>query len=1033
MYPVHGYMEPHHGPCSLSHQIDQNSHPYHHTMPMRYNAMSMNNPPDYNACCNKSYPYGYQAFRPPYSNYQPPPQFYYPGPYPPYPDHPYYNPYFIPPPPRNNHCCGCPNYACHQRENDGVKIVEQSPEPEQKKSSGLPSYPYPVVWIPPGHQRENNEVKIVEQSPEPEQKKSSDLSNYPYPVVWFPPGYLNEKTMNNLKDLVHGGEEKKKTQPSWPIIWMPGNEKPEEKVKELKEINAAPKSGEEPPKFKIIPLKFLENGNEKENKENNRVRSIPVKQVEEMPEMQRQVDNDKKSSVVETLMEEEEVKKSNSDKRTSPAKSSKLPPICLRVDPLPRKKGSNGSSRSPSPPAIKETKKENEKKDIKVVEIKDKSPNNAERVPEKVVSDDKKVHGKSSEDENVKKITEEASDCKKSEVRKITKSLSESEAAVLIQCAYRGYEVRRTQVLEKLRKIARVRERIADVRTQIHQFEASQERDSKQRAVISETVMNLLLQLDTIQGLHPDVREIRKSVARELVCLQEKLDALGIAKSNGSDEVEKQSKDEALESQMPSVAVIDGEKHEKVTEDERKSGAEMTAPLEHGDSSDFSTTSDDSKMVEESQLISDRQETVSLDDKIAASFDPQVSPLRSEENEDRATIVQAEPIESANESSKELDMQPEHTEQKPKLEEDRLPCIVDAVEKIMADTSTTSPEIVPAQSESAEVSQKLKLHDNGNENKISVMRCNEDMTADAAAFAEGDKIEKIAEEISAEKLRLEESDGEKSVSAEGYEIAKIAEESATILTTDIDPTLSETSEISEEKPDNNQESSSIMPAITADEAHKIEKIAAESATATTLDIAPTQSEHAALSEEKLASTEESSLIMPLISVEGEGKIENVAEDSAAMESDIVPTQSEHTEISEGKPDFNEESSSIMQSIAAEGDKIEHIAEESAAILTRDIVPAKNESSDNHVVNVQVAFSEEKRLLEENQKLREMLEKLFEAGKEQLEVISTLNGRVKNLEKKIISSQKKKPRVKRSRISKPSAYFPGNNNTQSSAA
>ncbi|KAH7658233.1 BAG domain-containing protein [Dioscorea alata] len=791
-----------------------------------------------------------------------------------------------------------------------------------------------------------------------------------------------------------------------------GIEKPEEKVKELKEINAAPKSVEEPPKFKIIPLKFLENGDEKENKEDNKVRSIPVKQFEEMPEMQRQGDDVKKSSVEEMPMEEKDVKKSNSGKRTSLAKSSKLPPVCLRVDPLPKKKGSNGSSRSPSPTAVKETKTDNGKEDFKAVETRNTFLNNVEQVHEKVVSGDKNVEGKPSEDENGKEITEEASDCKKSEVRKITKSLSESEAAILIQSAYRGYEVRRTQVLEKLHKIARVQERIADVRTQIHQFEASKERDSKQQAVISETIMNLLLQLDTIQGLHPDVREIRKYVARELVCLQDKLDALGscIARSNSSDEVEKQSKDEASEIGTQSVAVFDGEKDEEITEDEQKSNAEMTEPIEHeGHSSDSSTDTIDSKMVEKSQLIHDREETVSLYDKIGESFDPQVSPIKA------------------------LDMQREHTEQKPNLEEGRLPCIVDEVEKITAGTSTLTTEIVPAQSESAEVSEKLKLHDNGTEDKISVMPCNEDMIAESAALGEGDQIEKNAEEISAEKLQLkEESDGEKSVPAEGDEIAKISEESSTILTTDIDPTLSETSEISEEKPGNNEESSSIMPSVITDEAHTIEKIAAESATATTLDIVPTQSGHTQLSEEKPDSTEESSLIMPLLT-EGEGKIENVAEDTAAMEFDIVPTQSEHAEISEDMPDFNEESSSIMQSIAAEGDKIEHIAEESAAIITPDIVPAKNDSADNHVVNVQDTFSEEKRLLEENQKLREMLEKLFEAGKEQLEVISTLNRRVKNLEKKITSSQKKKPRVKRNKISKSTTYFTGNNNTVTSAA
>lgn len=475
-----------------------------------------------------------------------------------------------------------------------------------------------------------------------------------------------------------------------------------------------------------------------------------------------------------------------------------------------------------------------------------------------------------------------------------------------------------------------------------------------------------------------------------------------------------------------SVAVIDGEKYEEITEDEQRGSAEMTEPVEHEKyASDSSTNTIDSKMVEESQLICDRKETEAMDDKIGESIDPPVSSVCREENEDRTTTTPTEPIESTNDSGKALDTQPEYVEQ--------MPNIVDEVEKIAAETSTITPEIVPAQSEFAQDLEKQIMHQSDNKEKILAMPCNEEVIAESVALVEGDQIEKIAEEISAEKLKSkEESDGEKSVPAVGNEIAKIAEESATILTTDIDPTLSETSEISEEKTGNNEESSSIIQSVIADEAHTFVKIAAESATATTLDIVPTQSGQTELSEEKPDSTEESSLIMPLLT-EGEGKIENVAEDSAAMEFDIVSTQSEHAEILEDKPDFNEESSSIMQSIAAERAKIEHISEESAVIMTPDSVPTKNNSADNQVVNVQDTFSEEKRLLEENQKLREMLEKLFEAGKEQLEVISTLNRRVKNLEKKVTSSRKKKPRVKRNKTSKSTTYFTGNNNTVTSAA
>lgn len=53
-----------------------------------------------------------------------------------------------------------------------------------------------------------------------------------------------------------------------------------------------------------------------------------------------------------------------------------------------------------------------------------------------------------------------------------------------------------------------------------------------------------------------------------------------------------------------------------------------------------------------------------------------------------------------------------------------------------------------------------------------------------------------------------------------------------------------------------------------------------------------------------------------------------------------------------------------------------------------------------------------KLLEENDKLRKMLEKLLEAGNDQLNVISDLTGRVKDLEKKLVRS--KRVRTKRYR-------------------
>ncbi|KAJ0673341.1 putative IQ motif, EF-hand binding, BAG domain, BAG domain superfamily [Helianthus annuus] len=107
--------------------------------------------------------------------------------------------------------------------------------------------------------------------------------------------------------------------------------------------------------------------------------------------------------------------------------------------------------------------------------------------------------------------------------------MSEHEAALIIQSVYRGFEVRKSQPLKKLRQIYEVRKMVADLTNRIQDMETCL--DSKKAVIIGETIMSLLLKLDTIQGLHPFVREVRKSVAKELVGLQEKLDYLTSVKS----------------------------------------------------------------------------------------------------------------------------------------------------------------------------------------------------------------------------------------------------------------------------------------------------------------------------------------------------------------------------------------------------------------------------------------------------------------------------------------------------------------------
>ncbi|PWZ18232.1 hypothetical protein Zm00014a_029329 [Zea mays] len=270
-------------------------------------------------------------------------------------------------------------------------------------------------------------------------------------------------------------------------------------------------------------------------------------------------------------MVEENRKTKHND--SSVVKHSKLPLVCLRVDPLPRKKPGNGSSRSPSPPRkdtdntkkdveeaqsqILEPKQSSTSKDITVSEVKEKSPYemkkevgfinetmeaaSVEHLQEEeaptskdgqkvqaasttvgdqentTVGDQENAALKSIEEDHVqenagagslkgcdKRKNEDGtvieSETAKDDARTYGVNLSESDAAVRIQSAYRGYDVRKWQPLDKLWKIKHVHEQMQVMRKQIQcLLDYCNKPTQKEQVAIGETIMNLLLKLDAIQ------------------------------------------------------------------------------------------------------------------------------------------------------------------------------------------------------------------------------------------------------------------------------------------------------------------------------------------------------------------------------------------------------------------------------------------------------------------------------------------------------------------------------------------------------
>ncbi|XP_019159354.1 PREDICTED: BAG family molecular chaperone regulator 6 isoform X2 [Ipomoea nil] len=477
------------------------------------------------------------AFRPPYPYAAPPHHCHgiysaYPGSYP---------VHYVPPPPyfstdqpryefeknfpttEHHHCCGCPNHSCKQSDSDkkSVKIVEHDEEDIDRKNAPQ-NHPYPLVLLPYGGdtRREHTKPYNEEREEAYQAKPSRDLESSEQPKNlrngWPPLNVKRSEGMKKGEDLQTNSVQKQDDNSMsfpFPIFWMPYQPENTGKV-ESQESGF----GQNPPDQKLashIESMHKDEDDDKTNKSmqnevtgNNVKKIIPVKQLEE---------NDMKKGTSE---------ENGAKKLSSPKKPSKLAPVCLRVDPLPRKKG---SSRSPSPPGGKGKSQDMPKdstqgdgqKDLNVGCTNSTSPSDNQignGGVEAPFEPEKKCPGESTQ-----------SQCDNTEGEgQIKKQLSEDEAAAVIQSAYRAYEVRKWEPLKKLKQIASVGEKMAEIRGNIQALEHSPDKlvDNKQKNVISETIMSLLLKLDTIQGLHPTVRDIRKSVARELVGLQEKLDSI---------------------------------------------------------------------------------------------------------------------------------------------------------------------------------------------------------------------------------------------------------------------------------------------------------------------------------------------------------------------------------------------------------------------------------------------------------------------------------------------------------------------------
>ncbi|GAY51401.1 hypothetical protein CUMW_133950 [Citrus unshiu] len=512
-------------------------HPSHNNVPPHV-MMDHSKPP----LVYESWPhgnnYGY-SMSPSFSSFSPAPPFYYRGHHPPFIEP--YPVHFAPPPHhameqqryeynkdahRDNHCCGCLNHMSNQRIDKGVKIEEQEPDVAKKSDSVVPlqskSYPYPIAWISPAYMKKNDEPRRSFESEVAEQEK----------VPCNTKSNENMEPSEGTKRVEWLDEHEKRKQNEQNENGMKQFSYPEGEVekKDRKEKNVASISAEESPSdSKFMQVKPPESDERMKNFEPNEDFSDDKAKSSQMMEGTANkktipVREDHSDSAEKGVAADNSFRTSKMRQSSSPPKTSKLPPVCLRLEPLSKKKNGNGNSRSPSPPGLKrhierEHATGSQSADDSFKRRGDGNPKKTEKKALAVVDgkncENKNEHLKSgSHMENSIKLstdledgaTEEdklndSAESVNGECMAKEKNLSDDQAAVLIQSAYRGFEVRKLEPLKKLKQMVEVRDQAAEIRMRIQALESSSDllKNEKERVLIGEMIMRTLLKLDTIQ------------------------------------------------------------------------------------------------------------------------------------------------------------------------------------------------------------------------------------------------------------------------------------------------------------------------------------------------------------------------------------------------------------------------------------------------------------------------------------------------------------------------------------------------------
>ncbi|CAE5957253.1 unnamed protein product [Arabidopsis arenosa] len=110
---------------------------------------------------------------------------------------------------------------------------------------------------------------------------------------------------------------------------------------------------------------------------------------------------------------------------------------------------------------------------------------------------------------------------------KATVQTNAAAAAARIQSGYRSYRIR--GLYKKISSVNREANRVQSIIQRQETVDAIRS-DEKERLRMNETLMSLLLKLDSVPGLDPSIREARRKVSRKIVGMQEILDSISETK-----------------------------------------------------------------------------------------------------------------------------------------------------------------------------------------------------------------------------------------------------------------------------------------------------------------------------------------------------------------------------------------------------------------------------------------------------------------------------------------------------------------------